>query len=307
MTGFLHNLARRSGGLAIGTPSAVEVSPALPPSISRGDDLRDGDLASEVSPEFSEPGAVTAGEESPSGPPQSAHASRSLAELQRVEPAHPSSPVLVEGGPSQIRNGAAGPPISREPNDHGKESAGAGPTAPAPFAAEQAARALHGLMAKLAVPPPQVPVDSAAAAPAATPPKAAPALPTPELKAQQPEPTRSPIGLVQTPAEPGTPDEADASARSHTATVAPVTTRPVLASPFAEALARVVPAAAATPEVVVPQPAAPESRPVQVRIGKIEIRARTPRAPAPPAPAPTPGPRGFARYRRLRTYTREDY
>lgn len=42
-----------------------------------------------------------------------------------------------------------------------------------------------------------------------------------------------------------------------------------------------------------------EPRPIQVRIGTIEVRATTPPPPAPPSPS---APQGFDEYVRIRTY-----
>ena len=43
-----------------------------------------------------------------------------------------------------------------------------------------------------------------------------------------------------------------------------------------------------------------EARPIQVRLGTIEVRATKP--PTAPAPPPAPAPQGFDDYARIRTY-----
>lgn len=61
----------------------------------------------------------------------------------------------------------------------------------------------------------------------------------------------------------------------------------------------------ALPTMTEPAVTPSEPRPIQVRIGTIEVRATTPPAPTPP---PAPKHQGFDDYLALRTYVnREDY
>lgn len=135
-----------------------------------------------------------------------------------------------------------------------------------------------------------------------------PVLPAPGLQSRQPSPDRPETNPTGAPIEPPAAPEAVPSERSPLAAFTPVAAQPAPPPPRPEVLPMVAPAPTRPPEVTLPRQPTPreaDGRPVHVRIGRIEIRARGPRTPEPPSPAPAI--RGFDRYLRVRTYSREDY
>ncbi len=297
MSSFLLNLARRSAGVSIGAPSLPEVSPVLVPDFGPVEETPVDNVAGDselpaVEMKATETAKASILPRTAAPPPvePSPHVGRttpdSLAELR------PQTPKSVEQPLPMMREAVQGTREQEKPR-----------AAPVPATEPPLPAKLFDVPEAPKLPGPEPP------APPADPPtlvvESRLVEPKPPAEADRPElATKStpigPPGVVET--KPSQPRDA---ARSE-----PLVLQPLPVQPLPEPLPMVVPAPTPAPETPLPpQPTAreSESRPVQVRIGRIEVRAGTPRAPVSPPSPPAPAARGFGRYARWRTYSREEY
>jgi hypothetical protein len=136
--------------------------------------------------------------------------------------------------------------------------------------------------------------------------------PAPSRPAAQPQPTPLPtqpetnLAAMPTAVRPTLAHETRGASEGETVAHVQPATPPM--TPARQAIIKPAPASErpfALPTMMGPTVTPSEPRPIQVRIGTIEVRATTPPAPTPP---PAPKPQGFDNYLALRTYAnREDY
>lgn len=296
MSRFLLNLARRSAGAPNGAPSVTEISPVLAPEFHPMGEgwVEGGEGDAEFAAVEGRPPAEVAERTAAAQPVLPALAKRKPAAAESGSPgpravAHPPVELSPSVGPSTGDSPAEPAPEGSKSPDQGGSGAARfaafePPLAPRPDVISQAAKAVHPEPPPRALPP------------------ALEREPRPGSQADRRE--RSEASSAVKP--PDTP-KATLSEQSPPATSVPVRGQPAPDPPPGEPLPMVAPAPTAPPDIPLSQSATreTEARPVQVRIGRIEVRARTPAIPE--ASPPAPATRGFDRYARRRTYSREEY
>lgn len=323
MSHFLLTLARRGAGLTPLVPLQPPLTPTFAPSIGAANPAEPGSERPPVGKDRSELPVQTQAEATSvqaQGSPAAALSSPIPASADAAPP--PSSLVHTSPLPLAVDTRSAQEPLPK----------------PAEHAAPQPDAEVSSAAVEPAAPKPQEELPSTAAEPQSSPPRrtrlpASPSVsvpraeptvqmpgdtwklepglpaisPTPSQPAARPQPardlpTKPKAGLVAMPAAIYLTPTLEMRETSEGETVAQVKRATPPMRTRGQAIIKPAPVTQPPPTTLImvePAIPRPDPRPIQVRIGTIQVRATTP---PPPTPPPAPTPQGFDDYVRVRTY-----